>query len=118
MTLEDLRAKYPGIYDAAVNEGITQGVTAERERIREIDAMVLPGMEALANKAKYETGITAGEYAMAMVKAQKEKGVSILGDIKKDAAEVDEIPPAPGDMNDDAAETAELLAHAKKHYGK
>jgi ClpP class serine protease len=33
MDLAELKAKYPGVFNAAVGEGVTQGVTQERERV-------------------------------------------------------------------------------------
>ncbi|MCL2201566.1 MAG: hypothetical protein FWB75_06335, partial [Oscillospiraceae bacterium] len=112
MTLEDLKAKHPEIYDAAIKAGIAAGVKAERERIKDIDAMALPGMDDLTNQAKYDTGITAGEFAIAMVKAQKQKGANYQSLASKDAAELDGVMPDPGVMTDDDQETAALLAYA------
>jgi hypothetical protein len=120
MTLDELKSKYPDIYKAAFDEGAaqggadgkTQGVTAERERIKEIDAMALPGMETLTNKAKFETGISAGEYAVEIVKAQKQKGVQFLNDAQEDAAESGDIPPANPPQGTDEQEEKALLAYA------
>ena len=118
MTLEELKAKYPDIHKAAFDEGaaqgVTNGITDERARIQEIDDMALPGMETLTNQAKFETGITAGEYAVEIVKAQKKKGADYLSSAQADAAEAGEVPPA-GAPQDDAAEESALLAHAAEH---
>ena len=110
-TLAELQATHPDLYAEAISagvaqaasanesaiaqakkdghlEGVTAGVTAERARIKEIHDMALPGTEAISNKAMFESGATAAEYAMELVKAQKEKGVNFLASAKKDAAEL------------------------------
>ena len=110
MTLEELKAKYPDIYTAAVNEGVAQGTQAERNRIQEIDNMALPGMDALTNKAKYETGVTAGEFAVELIKAQKQKGVNYLNKAQEDAAPLSTVPAATAPQSDDAQEEQALLA--------
>ena len=92
MNLEDLKAKHPEIYNQAVNEGVQQGIQAERERIQTIDDMALTGMEELTNKAKYETGVTAADYAMEIIKAQKQKGINFLNAAKEDAKELASVP--------------------------
>jgi len=124
MNLADLKANHPEIYNAAVQEGITQassseaitnarteGVTAERARIQEITNMALPGMETLTSSAMFETGITAAEYAMEIIKAQKEKGVNYLNSAKADAEELGNVKAAGAPMDDTAEEEA-LLAYA------
>ena len=94
MNLEDLKAKYPEIYNQVISEGMQQGITAERERIQAIDDIALSGMEELTNKAKYETGITAADFAMELIKAQKQKGINYLNAAKEDAKELDAVPAA------------------------
>ena len=124
MTLAELQANHPALYAEVLNmgassdaisqarsEGRTEGITAERERIQAIDSIALPGMEALTNKAKFETGITAEAYAMEIIKAQKEKGIKFLSDAQADAADLDDVPAA-GAPQDDEDEEKELLAHA------
>ena len=113
MNLTDFKEKHSDIYAAAVNEGIEQGTAAERARIQAIDDMALPGMEALTSKAKFESGITAGEFAVELIKAQKKKGESFLNDVKADADEVDDIPANP--QPDGNQEEEALLAHAAEH---
>jgi len=129
MNLAELKAKHPEIYQAAVQEGIDQslsseaittaknqsyaeGVAAERERIKEIDAMALPGTEKLTNQAKYETGITAEQYAVSLIKAQKEQGKEYLAQSKADAAELDDVQASGAPQGGDDEEAAALLAYA------
>lgn len=141
MTLADLKAKHPEVYEAAVNEGKAQsnqgvegatkealanarnegikaGVEAERNRMKAIDEIAMPGTEALTNRAKYETHITAEQYAVAIVKAQKEKGANYLNALQADVAELDDVPAAGAPQTDETEETALLayLASQAKKY--
>ena len=122
MTLAELKAKHPEVYTAAVNEGVAQSTSAdvisqakeealkaERERIKAIDDMALPGMESLTNRAKFESGITAEQYAVEILKAQKEKGANFLAMAHEDAKGLDEVPNA-GAPQDGQAEEDALLA--------
>jgi hypothetical protein len=95
----------------ARNEGYAQGVTAERERMKAIDNIALPGMEAITNKAKYETGITAEAYAVEVIASQKQKGITFLNNVQADAAELDDVTAA-GAPQTDEDEEKELLAYA------
>lgn len=107
MNLEYLKAKHADIYNDAINEGIQN----ERKRIREIDDMSLPGMEELMNKAKFETGITAAELAVELIKAQKQKGINFLKDAQIDAKHLGEVPSGGNPQNSNEQEEEALLAH-------
>ena len=129
MTLAELKAKHPETYEAAIIEGKAlaanpealtaarnEGVKAERERMKAIDDLDVPGSEAITNKAKYETFITAEQCAMEIIKAQKEKGASYLGSLQADAAGLDEVPAAPDTalaFTDEQAENALLAQTAE-----
>lgn len=65
MSLADLKSKYLAVYQAAVNE--------ERERIQAIDELAEAGHEELINQAKYQTFMSAGDFAIALAKANKAK---------------------------------------------
>ena len=93
MTLEEFKEKHPEIANAYKTEVMaaaggaadnTKAVNAERDRIKAIDEMTLPGFEAMAEKAKYETPISAEAFAMQMVAAQKKKGETFLNDREED----------------------------------
>ena len=113
MNLEDLKTKHPDIYAAALSEGEAQGVQAERARIKEINDMALPGMETLTNKAMFESGISAGEFAVELIKAQKKTGETFLNDVKADAAEAGDVPASGATQNDTGEDEEALLAHLK-----
>lgn len=96
MTLEDLKAKHPDIFtavydegkaaglaegiesgkkagfDAGIVEGLTEGQKAEQQRIKDVEAALLPGHEDLI-KAFKEDGKTTGAEAMAAVFAAQKK---------------------------------------------
>ena len=93
MTLEELKTKYPDIANAYKTEimasagngaDAAQAVDAERQRIKAIDEITLPGFEDLAAKAKFETPITAEAFAMQIVAEQKKKGNAFLDNRDED----------------------------------
>ena len=128
MSLAELKAKHPEVYTAAVNEGAAQStsedaikqakdeaIKAERERIKAIDDMALPGMEKLTNRAKFESGITAEQYAVQILMAQKEKGINYLSMANEDAKDIDDVPSAGAPQDgSEASEEDEVLAHLAK----
>ncbi|MBO2943573.1 Clp protease ClpP [Paenibacillus sp. F411] len=69
MKLEELKAQHPDLYNEVVNLGVTQ----ERGRITELNALATaPGAAEIVAKAISE-GKTAGETAMEIVKASAER---------------------------------------------
>ena len=127
MNVDELKAKYPDIFKAVFEagvakgfadgeakglaDGIAQGTAAERERIKEIDAMALPGMEDLTNKAKYESFISAKDYAVDIVLNQKQKGAVYMKDAQADAEDAGKVPAGGAPQNNDEQEEKALLAH-------
>lgn len=89
MDLEKLKAEHPDLYTQIVNEGKEAGIKAERDRIKAIEEMALPGYDQLTNKAKFETGITAEAFAIDMVKAEKASKQKFLNDRQADADEME-----------------------------
>lgn len=81
MTLEEIKAQHPELYkqirDEGREEGVKAGVMQENKRIKAIEEMALTGHEALVAKAKYETGMTAEQLAVEMIKAEKAKKTTI-----------------------------------------
>lgn len=82
MTLEEFKRDYPDIADAYKSEIMADASAStagkERERMKAIDDNTLPGYEDLAYKAKYENPVSAAEFAMQIISAQKEAGRSFL----------------------------------------
>lgn len=104
MDLNELNAKHPDLVEQIKNEAAKEAVTAERSRIQEIENIAVPGMDEIVNKAKFETGISAADTAMEILKAQKHQTQTQIQNRKTDAAPLNEIaaPEAPVNNNKDA----------------
>lgn len=81
MDVNTLKNEHKDIYNQIVDEA----TKAERDRIKSIEDLALPGNEEIINKAKFETGITAEAVAVEIIKNQKEKGAEYLKALKDDA---------------------------------
>ena len=128
MTLEEIKAQHPELYkqirDEGREEGVKAGVMQENKRIKAIEEMALTGHEALVAKAKYETGMTAEQLAVEMIKAEKAKKTTMAQNRENDAADlngvgsetasVDATPTATADDK----EREELLKGAKERLAK
>lgn len=104
MDLNELKAKHPELVEQIKNEGNADAIAAERNRVKEIDNITPPGMEELANKAKFETGVTAEQFAVEVLKAQKDQTQKQIQNRMTDAAPLNQIaaPEAPANNNKDA----------------
>lgn len=91
MTLEEMKAQYPEFCNAIKEEGIKEGIEKERKRIQAIEEMALSGYDEIMKKAKFESGITAEQMAVEMIKAEKSKQINIQKNIKEDASGLDGI---------------------------
>lgn len=104
MDLNELNAKHPDLVEQIKNDAGKEAITAERKRVQAIDDITPPGMENLANKAKFESGITAEQFAVEVLKAQKEQTQTQMQNRVTDAAPLNQIaaPEAPANNNKDA----------------
>jgi ATP-dependent Clp protease, protease subunit len=93
MDFEKLKNDYPDLYEQVINKGYENGVKSERERIQNIEELAIPGHEQLLNKAKFESGISAEQAAVEMIKANKEKGVNQLINMRTDAEPLQNLEP-------------------------
>ena len=127
MTLEEIKAQHPELYkqirDDGREEGLQAGMTQERNRIKAIEEMALAGHEALVAKEKFDTGMTAEQLAVEMVKAEKAKTATMAKNRQQDAAELNNLgdvnPPDPtSQMTDDDKERAELMKGANERLEK
>lgn len=91
MTLEELKNNHPELYNQIKNSAYEEGVTAERERIKNIEDMAPIGFENLVNDAKFSNAISAEQLAVNIVKAQKVAGTEFLNNIEKDAEELEGV---------------------------
>ncbi|NLT94858.1 MAG: Clp protease ClpP [Clostridia bacterium] len=96
MDLEQLINEYPDLYEQVKNEGIKE----ERERIKAIEEIAMPGNEDIINKAKFETGITAEEVAVEILKAEKQRAVNFLKKREEDAKDLSNIEPGSAPQDD------------------
>lgn len=75
LTLALLKANFPDVYQQAVSDAVAktkeEAITAERARMQAIDEIAEPGHEELVQKAKYDSNMTAGDFAVAVMKANK-----------------------------------------------
>lgn len=90
MTLEVIKNQHPELFNQIKNLGAEE----ERNRIKEIENVSLPGFEDLVNKAKYETIQDAGQLSIEILKNQKKIGLETFKNIVKDAEDLDAIPAA------------------------
>lgn len=116
MDLQTLKNQHKDIYDQVVNEATSN----ERNRIKAIEDLAIPGNEDIINKAKFETGATAEAVAVDIIKAQKEKGLNYIKDAKADAIdakvnEVKEIPIDSKSKDECKKEAVNLLVDAAKN---
>lgn len=105
MNFEQLKNDHPELVKQIQDEAIQN----ERERIREIENIAQPGTETIVNKAKFETGITAAETAMEILKAQKEENQTKLQNRIEDAKPLNQIEIVEAPANNSNAEVDNLL---------
>ena len=119
-TVDDLRKAYPALVDqieqAAAATAAEAAVNAERERIKGIEDVALPGSEELTAQAKFETPMSVSDFAVALVKGAKTKGAAFLDAMRQDGEESGAAgvgnPPAPKDKDDVNAVRAKAKADA------
>ncbi len=81
----ELRAEIEALEQAAYERGKADGATAERERIKAVEAQAVPGHEALIAELKFDGKTTGPEAAVKVLAAEKEKRAKTLGGLKADA---------------------------------
>ena len=96
-TTDDLRTAYPDLVDQIEKTAAQRATDAERQRIKDIEEMALPGSEEFADKAKFTEPMDAAEFAKASMKNAKTQGAAWLEKAKDDAKGangVKQTPPA------------------------
>jgi len=73
-TKDELRAAYP----ALVAEIESDAIAAERQRIKDVEEVAMPGFESIVNSAKFDTPKTAAEVAVEIINKQKKLGTEYL----------------------------------------
>ena len=103
MTLEELKNKFPELYNQIFSEGKESGITKERERMREIDNLDVSNYSELVENAKYNEPVEASVLAVNILNKQKEERSKKLQNIKNDSQN-NFTPPVP---NNGTAENKE-----------
>ena len=85
MTLEELKNKFPELYNQIFDEGKEAGITKERERMREIDNLDVSNYSELVENAKYNEPVEASVLAVNILNKQKEERIQKLQNIKNDS---------------------------------
>ena len=80
ITREQLAAEAPEVLSAVQAEA----VTAERQRIKDVQAQLIPGHEAIINQC-IENGASAGDAAMAVNAAERQARAKQATDLRSDA---------------------------------
>lgn len=122
-TVDDLRKAYPALVDqieqAAAKTAVEAAVNAERERIKGIEDMALPGSEELTAQAKFENPMSVSDYAVALVKGARTQGAAFLDAMRQDGkesgAEGVGNPPAPEDKDPVNRARAQAKADAEAY---
>lgn len=81
LTQEALAASHPEL----VAEIRAEGAKVELDRVKAVAAVLLPGHESIIESAMFDGKTTGAEAAIAVIKAQSEKGRSVLDAMKADA---------------------------------
>ena len=108
MTLDQLRAENPALYDALMKSGGEE----ERARMKDIDALTPPGYEDMAAKAKAD-GTTVMDFHKQIVAAQRKKGEDFVTQRKEETAEGSAVPGAAADMANAEPTAAKIDQDAK-----
>lgn len=90
-TADALREAYPELVDEIVKTEREEAVNAERQRIRDIEEMTVTGSEETARKAKFETPVSAADFAKDAMRSMKTQGAAWLAGAKGDAKDIGEI---------------------------
>ena len=118
ISMDQLRAENPALLEQIQQEA----VTAERQRQDDIDALTVPGYEAMATEAK-ANGTSAMDFQRQIVAAMKQKGATFMQQRQQ------ETTPAKGvtggaaedgkksDEDEIEANAREIAAYAKAYAG-
>ena len=125
VTIEEIKNNHPELYNQILNEGKNSGINEERERIKAIENLALPGNEEILNKAKFDTGLSPEATAIQIIQAEKIKGSTFLNNRLEDvnASNVNDVAGAPAPINsketvkkeeDEAAEEIANVANRRR----
>ena len=108
MTLEELKNKFPKLYDQVFNEGKEAGINKENERMKAIDEMKISNYPELVENAKYTEKVEASELAMKVLKKQNEEKAEKLEGLKNES-QSNFIPPMANNGTEEKSETKKFM---------
>ncbi|PAD73903.1 head maturation protease, ClpP-related [Paenibacillus campinasensis] len=78
MNVEDLKKEYPQLCNQLVDQAVKDAVTAERNRIKEIEEIANTVSPELVNKAKFEEPMNAEKLAFVALKQDSGRGEAFI----------------------------------------
>lgn len=85
LTVDTLKANHSEIYNAVFAVGVDSGKSAECERIKGVEAQLIPGHESIVSDMKFDGKSTGADAAMKILGAHRAQMTSSLDQIKSDA---------------------------------
>lgn len=85
--IEELKNAYPEFCKQIADQAAAEATNVERQRIRDIMDMQMPGTEDIANSAMFEKAISAENFAKEAIKNMKAQGAQYLKGIQDDATQ-------------------------------
>jgi ATP-dependent protease ClpP protease subunit len=85
--IEELKNAYPEFCKQIADQAAAEATNVERQRIRDIMDMQMPGTEDIANSAMFEKAISAEDFAKEAIKNMKAQGAQYLKGIQDDATQ-------------------------------
>lgn len=85
--IEELKNAYPEFCKQIADQAAAEATNVERQRIRDIMDMQMPGAEDIANSAMFEKAISAEDFAKEAIKNMKAQGAQYLKGIQDDATQ-------------------------------
>ena len=100
--IEELKNAYPEFCKQIADQAAAEATNVERQRIRDIMDMQMPGTEDIANSAMFEKAISAEDFAKEAIKNMKAQGAQYLKGIQDDATQgnANNVQSAPAPEND------------------
>lgn len=119
MTLENFKSEHANLYNQIVEDAAKQARQNERERIKAINDLAMPGLENIISEA-IENGDSAEKVAMTIIKFQKEKGNQYMQQAKEDAKPMDQVEntPTPEKGNEEDQEVANMAKFGNQRRGR
>ena len=116
--IEELKNAYPEFCKQIADQAAAEATNVERQRIRDIMDMQMPGTEDIANSAMFEKAISAEDFAKEAIKNMKAQGAQYLKGIQDDATQgnANTVQSAPAPMNDDVDD--EIINAIREANGK